>query len=122
MIIKEEIQANRLDRGYERYKEEFNNKALEVLNSGWYVLGEEVKGFEREFARYLGVENCVGLASDFFFYFGCIYAIIFIRLNKYRSCSIDRNPHHTGNICISLNNYFIAFPNSQNTKRYPKGV
>ena len=63
MIIKEEIQANRLDRGYERYKEEFNNKALEVLNSGWYVLGEEVKGFEREFARYLGVENCVGLAS-----------------------------------------------------------
>lgn len=63
MIIKEEIQANRLDRGYERYKEEFNNKAPEVLNSGWYVLGEEVKGFEREFARYLGVENCVGLAS-----------------------------------------------------------
>lgn len=45
------------------YQEEFEAKALEVLRSGWYVLGKEVESFEREFADYLGAKYCVGLAS-----------------------------------------------------------
>lgn len=57
------IMANRLDRGFEKYQEEFEQKALEVLRSGWYVLGNEVKNFEQEFAAYLGSRYCVGLAS-----------------------------------------------------------
>lgn len=58
-----EIQCNRLDRGFELYQEEFEKKALEVLESGWYVLGRELECFEREFADYLGAEQCVGVAS-----------------------------------------------------------
>ena len=54
---------NRLDRGFFRYQAEFEEKALEVLRSGWYVLGNEVSSFEREFASYLGAKHCVGLAS-----------------------------------------------------------
>lgn len=57
------IMANRLDRGFETYQEEFENKALEVLRSGWYVLGNEVRSFEEEFAQYLDAKYCVGLAS-----------------------------------------------------------
>lgn len=57
------IQVNRLDRGFEKYQKEFEAKALEVLRSGWYVLGNEVKLFEEEFASYIGTKNCVGLAS-----------------------------------------------------------
>ena len=57
------IMANRLDRGFEAYQEEFENKALEVLRSGWYVLGNEVRSFEEEFAQYLDAKYCVGLAS-----------------------------------------------------------
>lgn len=34
---------------------------LEVLRSGWYVLGREVETFEREFAAYTESEHCVGL-------------------------------------------------------------
>ncbi|MEA2981757.1 MAG: hypothetical protein QOF09_3580 [Alphaproteobacteria bacterium] len=34
-----------------------------VLESGVYVLGEEVEGFEREFASYCGVAHAVGAAS-----------------------------------------------------------
>lgn len=34
-----------------------------VLGSGWYVLGEEVKQFEIEFASYVGVEHGVGVAN-----------------------------------------------------------
>ncbi len=54
---------NRLDRGFYLYQEEYEQKALEVLRSGWYVLGKEGECFEEEFARYLGAKYCVGLAS-----------------------------------------------------------
>lgn len=57
------VQCNRLDRGFELYKEEFEKKALEVLNSGWYALGIELKSFEKEFSDYLGADYCVGVAS-----------------------------------------------------------
>lgn len=58
-----EIMPNRLDKGFFQYQEELERKALEVLRSGWYVLGPEVKAFEEEFARYTGAKYCVGLAS-----------------------------------------------------------
>lgn len=54
---------NRMDRGFYRYQEEFEQKALDVLRSGWYVLGKEVSSFEEEFAAYTGGNYCVGLAS-----------------------------------------------------------
>lgn len=57
------IQANRLDRGFYQYQEEFESKALEVLRSGWYVLGKEVTFFEQEFAKYVGAKYCLGLAN-----------------------------------------------------------
>lgn len=57
------IMPNRMDRGFYRYQEEFEQKALEVLRSGWYVLGKEVSSFEEEFAAYTGGKYCVGLAS-----------------------------------------------------------
>ena len=58
-----QILANRLDRGFELHQREYEKKALEILRSGWYVLGEEVKHFENEFAAYVGAKYCVGLAS-----------------------------------------------------------
>lgn len=57
------IMPNRMDRGFYQYQKEFEDKALEVLRSGWYVLGKEVSSFEEEFAAYAGTKHCVGLAS-----------------------------------------------------------
>ena len=57
------IQPNRMDRGFYKYQEEFENKAIEVLRSGWYVLGKEVSAFEEEFASYTGSKYCVGVAN-----------------------------------------------------------
>lgn len=57
------IMPNRLDRGFYLYQEEFEKKALDVLRSGWYVLGREVAAFEEEFARFTESRYCVGLAS-----------------------------------------------------------
>ena len=59
----DKIMPNRLDRGFYQHQEEFEKKAIEVLRSGWYVLGNEVNNFEKEFADYVGAKYCVGLAS-----------------------------------------------------------
>ncbi len=34
-----------------------------VLNSGWFILGEELSGFESEFAQYCGTSHAVGVGS-----------------------------------------------------------
>ena len=44
-------------------RQEYEQKALQVLRSGWYVLGKEVEAFEKEWAAYIGAKHCVGLAS-----------------------------------------------------------
>ncbi len=48
------IPVNELARGYRLYQEEYEQKALKVLRSGWYVLGKEVEQFELEYANALG--------------------------------------------------------------------
>lgn len=57
------IVSNRLDRAFYMHQEEYEEKALQVMRSGRYILGEEVSSFEEEFAAYLGIKECVGLAS-----------------------------------------------------------
>lgn len=58
-----EIMPNRLDRAFYMHQEEYEAKALEVLRSGWYILGKELSAFEQEFASYNKVNYCVGLAN-----------------------------------------------------------
>lgn len=55
--------ANNLLRQFELHSKEYEEKAVEVLRSGWYVLGREVESFEREWADYIGTKYAVGLAS-----------------------------------------------------------
>ena len=57
------IMPNNLERQFSLHASEYEAKALEVLRSGWYILGNEVKSFEQEWADYIGTKYCVGLAS-----------------------------------------------------------
>ena len=57
------IMPNDLGRQYSLHAAEYEEKALQVLRSGWYVLGKEVEAFEKEWAEYIGAKHCVGLAS-----------------------------------------------------------
>ncbi len=43
----------------EDYLQSFNN----LLKSGWFILGTNVKRFEEEFAKYNGSKYCIGVAS-----------------------------------------------------------
>ncbi|MFH4665244.1 DegT/DnrJ/EryC1/StrS family aminotransferase [Vibrio cidicii] len=45
------------------YKKELNEACTRVIDSGWYILGQEVAEFERLFAQYCDVAHCVGVAN-----------------------------------------------------------
>lgn len=48
---------------YLSYKDEINKAINKVLQSGFYVLANEVKSFEKEFASYISTNFCVGVGS-----------------------------------------------------------
>lgn len=57
------IMPNRMDYGFLKYQQEFEEKAISVLRSGWYILGKEVETFEERFAAYTGAKYCVSVAN-----------------------------------------------------------
>lgn len=57
------INFNQLDRGYFKYKSEYEQAVIKTLESGWYILGKSVEKFEGEFSSYIGSKYCVGLNS-----------------------------------------------------------
>jgi dTDP-4-amino-4,6-dideoxygalactose transaminase len=48
---------------YQAHKQEIDAALARVLSGGWYILGQEVKAFEEEFAAYCGVKYGVGVGS-----------------------------------------------------------
>jgi dTDP-4-amino-4,6-dideoxygalactose transaminase len=48
---------------YAELQADIDAAVARVLNSGWYILGDEVDAFEREYADYCTVEHCVGVAN-----------------------------------------------------------
>ncbi|MEY8333787.1 DegT/DnrJ/EryC1/StrS family aminotransferase [Lachnospiraceae bacterium 47-T17] len=57
------VKFNVLDRGFQKYRDAYEEAALRVLHSGWYILGNEVRIFEDAFADFTGTAYCVGLNS-----------------------------------------------------------
>jgi dTDP-4-amino-4,6-dideoxygalactose transaminase len=45
------------------FEPKLSNAIKRVLDSGWYLLGNEVKAFEEEYAIYIGAKYCVGVAN-----------------------------------------------------------
>ncbi|MBA6065593.1 DegT/DnrJ/EryC1/StrS family aminotransferase [Pseudomonas mosselii] len=45
------------------YAEQLREVCARVIDSGWFIGGQELANFERSFAEYCGVEHCVGVAN-----------------------------------------------------------
>lgn len=45
------------------YQNGFQQKFETIAAKGWYILGDEVKGFEKDFAAYCGTEFCIGVGN-----------------------------------------------------------
>jgi len=52
-----------LKAGYLEHKSAIDAAVMRVLESGWYVGGEEVAGFERDFAAWAGTKEAVAVAN-----------------------------------------------------------
>lgn len=48
---------------YLEIKDELDAAYRRVMESGWYILGQEVEAFEKEFADYCGVKHCIGVGN-----------------------------------------------------------
>lgn len=46
-----------------KHRKSLIDAATRVIDSGWYVLGQEVKSFEEEFAAYCNTKHCIGVAN-----------------------------------------------------------
>lgn len=47
----------------ERFRKEIDDKIKQVLDSGWYLLGNQDKTFEENFAKFCGAKHCIGCAN-----------------------------------------------------------
>lgn len=47
----------------DRYSEELHNAVKRVVDSGWYLQGNENKVFEENYAQYIGSNCCVGVGN-----------------------------------------------------------
>lgn len=47
----------------QKYENEIHKAVSRVIDSGWYLLGEETANFEKNYADYIGVNHCVGVAN-----------------------------------------------------------
>lgn len=48
---------------YQELRRELDEAYSRFMSSAWYVLGEEVKAFENEYATYCGTQYCVGVGN-----------------------------------------------------------
>ncbi|MBE0675164.1 MAG: DegT/DnrJ/EryC1/StrS family aminotransferase [Bacteroidales bacterium] len=47
----------------ESFEPALTDAVQRVVHSGWYLLGEEVTAFEKEYAEYIGTRHCIGVAN-----------------------------------------------------------
>lgn len=45
------------------FEPQLSQSIQRVLDSGWYLLGNEVKSFESEYAEFIGTKHCIGVAN-----------------------------------------------------------
>jgi dTDP-4-amino-4,6-dideoxygalactose transaminase len=58
-----EVPFLELGQTYLEIKDELDEAYRRVMDSGWYILGEEVAAFEQEFAAHCGTKHCVGVGN-----------------------------------------------------------
>ena len=49
----------------QKYKKELTAAFKQVLDSGWYIIGQNVNGFEKKFAAYCGTKYCLGVGNGY---------------------------------------------------------
>lgn len=46
-----------------KYAQELKDACSRVIDSGWYILGDELTSFEQSFSQYCNTKHCIGVAN-----------------------------------------------------------
>ncbi len=57
----QKIPLSNLHREYEEIKQEINTTFQKLMDKAWFILGDEVESFEKEFAEYCGAKYAIGV-------------------------------------------------------------
>lgn len=80
-----------------KYADELHEAVLRVTDSGWYLQGNENKKFEKDYAKYIGTEYCVGVANG-------LQALELM----IRACKILNNWNDGDEIIVQANTYIAT--------------
>ncbi len=45
------------------HADEINHAVADVINNGWYLLGQHLRQFENDYAHYIGTRHCIGVSN-----------------------------------------------------------
>jgi len=112
-----QVKCNVLDRQYFAHKEEYDDAALRVLNSGWYIIGKEVEKFEEEFKTHVGSKFCVGLNSGLDALILAVRALgigkgdeVIVQANTYIATVLGITDNDATPVYVEPNEYFNIDP------------
>ncbi len=57
------VKLNDLKKVNQQYAEELKKAASEVIDSGWYLLGDRVTKFEENLSKYIGAKHAIGVGN-----------------------------------------------------------
>ncbi len=57
------IEYSNLKPMHEQIRSELDQAYEDVMNRGWFIMGEQLEQFEREYADYCGVKYCIGVGN-----------------------------------------------------------
>jgi len=59
------IKFSDLQKINEQYREDLKRVSAEVIDSGWYLLGERLASFEKSLQAYIGIDHAIGVGNGF---------------------------------------------------------
>jgi dTDP-4-amino-4,6-dideoxygalactose transaminase len=62
-LMKQTIPFLDLKSPYQELKTEIDEAYRRVMESSWFILGDEVEAFEQKFAAYCGAKHCIGVGN-----------------------------------------------------------
>ncbi len=107
------IPANRLDRLDVNIKNDIKEACLNVIDSGWYILGPQLLEFEKKFAEFINTNYCVGVASGLDALYLAIRALdihegdeVIVQANTYIATVMSITMNGATPIFVEPNEYF----------------
>ena len=121
------VLSDRLDRSFQLHQREYEEAALRVLRSGWYVMGRELADFEGAYAAYIGGKYCVGLGNGLDALWIAFRALgigpgdeVIVQSNAFIACVMGITINGATPVFVEPNEYFMIDPKKIEDKITPK--